>query len=86
MEVCLIYITGQFKKRNGFGGKEYHYRTELPVRIGSVVAIPTPRGNSPFLVTRTDVPAMEINPEYLHSLTEVTDFYPMTEADMDSLF
>lgn len=29
---------------------------------------------------------MEINPEYLHSLTEVTEFYPMTEADMDSLF
>lgn len=86
MGVFAINIAGQFKKKNGFGGKEYYYRTELPVRVGSVVAIPTPRGNSPLLVTRTDVPALEIDPEYLHCLTEVTDFYPMTEADMDALF
>lgn len=81
-----INIAGQFKKKNGFDGKEYYYRTELPVRVGTVVAIPTPRGNAPLLVTRTDVPALEINPEYLHCLTEVTEFYPMTEADMDTLF
>jgi hypothetical protein len=56
------------------------------VRVGSVVAIPTPRGKSPLLVTRTDVPAVEIDPEYLHCLTEVTELYPMTEADMDTLF
>lgn len=81
-----MYIAGQYKKKNGFGGKEYFCRTELPVQLGSIVAIPYSGRNTPFLVTEINISPDRIPASVIDNLTEVTEFYELSEREMDELF
>lgn len=50
----------QYKGKPGFGGREYGYYTEAPLKKGDVVMVPTLYGNSIAQVSRIHVRESEV--------------------------
>lgn len=68
-----------------YGGKEYHYLTDLPVKAGDFVVCPTASGLTYGRVERANVPESEI-PEWLKGkLREIVDMAPEAEPNKDEI-
>lgn len=61
------------KSGEEYGGKPYHYETDLHVKVGDVVICPTGTGINYGKITRIDVPQEEIDPRWRYSLREIVD-------------
>lgn len=69
----VIYYSEQFK---GFSGREYTYRTSLPVRCGDKVLCPI-SGQSEqkrAMITKINVPESEIDDSWRDRIKEITSF------------
>lgn len=69
-------VNVQFKNnRDGsFGANCYSYRTELPLKPGDIVKVPTYRGESIARVARINVADSEIDEKIFPKLREITEY------------
>lgn len=70
MLVSVIYYDEQAK---GYGGKEYTYRTELPLVPYQKVICPTYKGNKKALVTQINLPESVVDPAWADKLREIKE-------------
>ncbi len=74
-----MYVKVQYHKpelgENGYGGMEYTYRTELPLKPGDTVIAPTYRGNQRALVVAAYVPSDEIRPAWADRIRTITEYW-----------
>lgn len=70
----IIKVQLRKKHEDEYGGMEYSYRTDLPLRGGEIVIAPTARGLTYAKVTQVNVPEEEIDPRWRDGLREIYDF------------
>ena len=64
----------QFKNRfgEGYGGTNYTYIADVPLKVGDIVQVPTRYGTGEARVSRIDVPADEV-PDTFGGLLHITE-------------
>lgn len=64
----------QFKNRfgEGYGGTNYTYIADVPLKVGDIVQVPTRYGTGEARVSRIDVPADEV-PNTFGGLLHITE-------------
>ena len=70
MIVSVIYFD---EKMNGYGGREYTYRTELPLAPFQKVLAPTIDGLKKALVVEVDMPESVIQKEWADRVKEIRE-------------
>lgn len=55
-----MIIKGKFKKHDGFGGKSFHYLTDLDLQVGDIVEVPTAHGDAILKVSGINIDKKEI--------------------------
>lgn len=56
-----------------YAGREYLYRTELPLLGREKVMAPTASGDKRAMVTKVKVSGEEIDPAWAHNIREITE-------------
>lgn len=82
----IIQVKLRKKNKNEYGGRAYSYESELFVREGDIVVVPTAKGLTYAQVVRTNVPREELDPAWAHHLREICDIAPNEDDDIDSIF
>ena len=68
--VKVQYFKGEI---NGYMGREYSYRTELPLKEGDKVIAPTAKdGNQRTIVTKAGLPESVIDPAWADRVRSIT--------------
>lgn len=64
----------QFRNRfgEGYGGTNYTYIADVPLKVGDIVQVPTRYGTGEARVSRIDVPADEV-PDTFGGLLHITE-------------
>lgn len=70
MIVSVIYYDDKLK---GYGGREYTYRTELPLQVFQKVFAPTIDGVKKALVVDIDLPESVIDPAWADRVKEIKE-------------
>lgn len=70
MIVSVIYFD---EKMNAYGGREYTYRTELPLALFQKVLAPTIDGLKKALVVEVDLPESVIDPAWADRVKEIKE-------------
>ena len=71
MYVSIVYYD---PASNSYAGREYTYKTELPLLPYQKVIAPTAKGDKKALVTRINIPEKEINPEWADRIKEIKEY------------
>lgn len=77
----------QFRSRygSGFGGTNYTYIADVPLKVGDIVKVPTRYGDSEAKVSRIDVPADEV-PTTFGGLLHITESATPGDGIFDGFF
>jgi hypothetical protein len=77
----------QFRNRygEGYGGTNYTYIADVPLKVGDIVKVPTRYGDSEARVSRIDVPADEV-PNTFGGLLHITENAVPSESAFDGFF
>lgn len=71
MYVSIVYFDPE---SNSYVGREYTYKTELPLEPFNKVICPTYQGNNRGLVVRINVPETEIDPAWSDKIKEIKEY------------
>ena len=66
------------KKNNTFKGKNYTYRTDLPLQIGDIVKAPFATGEYKAKVTAVEIAPQGLDPKKIKTITTLVPFEPAT--------
>jgi hypothetical protein len=69
MLVSVIYYDDQSK---AYCGRDYTYRTNLPLKVFEKVICPTYKGDKRALVTDINLPESSVDPAWADRLREIT--------------
>lgn len=58
---------------NGYGGRGYTYKTELPLKPFQKVLAPTYKGDKKALVTKVNLPDSAIDPAWAYKVKEIKE-------------
>ena len=77
----------QFRNRfgGGYGGTNYTYIADVPLKVGDIVNVPTRYGPSEAKVSRVDVPADEV-PDIFGGLLHITEPATPRDTTFDGFF
>lgn len=70
MLVSVIYFD---ELADGYAGRKYTYRTNLPLRPFQKVLAPTPKGDKRALVIDVDMPESVIDPAWADRVKEIKE-------------
>ena len=70
MYVSIVYFD---PASNSYVGREYTYRTELPLLPYQKVIAHTAKGNKKALVVRVDVPETELDKSWIDRIKEIKE-------------
>lgn len=61
----------------GYAGRDYTYKTVLPLTVGDQVLVPTANDETPkrALITAVNLPDDAVKPEWADRVKEITKFY-----------
>ncbi|NLH02505.1 MAG: hypothetical protein GX488_11655 [Clostridiales bacterium] len=68
----IVSVCFKRKDSEEFGGKAYHYFTELPLSVGDIIKVPTAQGDSVAKVCETDIPESKVDERILPLLKTIT--------------
>lgn len=58
-----------------YGGRQYVYKTWMPLVPGDIVVAPTWKGDAPAKVFAIEIPEESISPDILPGVREITEYY-----------
>lgn len=66
---------------NGYGGREYTYRSDLPLKPGDLVIAPTYKGEQKAMVVASNVPESMIDPAWADKLRNIERFWTQEDSN-----
>ena len=70
----IVSVCFKSKYSEEFGGKPYHYFTDIPLNVGDVVKVPTAQGESIAKVYEINVSESCVDERILPNLKTITEF------------
>lgn len=73
-----MYVSARFfnEKAGGYAGRDYTYRTVLPLTVGDQVLVPTGNddGDKRALITAVNLPDDAVSPEWADRVKDITKY------------
>lgn len=66
---------------SAFGGREYTYRSELPLKTGDKVVAPTYKGDQKAMVVAINVPEQEIDPAWADRIRSIDRYWTQEDGN-----
>ena len=70
MLVSVLYYN---TKISGYAGREYIYKTELPIKLFQKVIAPVPDGKKKALVVDINLPESSVDSTWANKIQEITE-------------
>lgn len=79
MQTNIVQVNFKNRYGEGYGGMNYTYIADVPLKVGDIVKVPTKYGDSEAKVCRVNVPEDEIR-HFCGELKHITE--PATPGDL----